>query len=101
MPTSQREKNVLELAHVKQGSITSYSVDSCCFNHIKDLQQKLKEMVVQCHNPKLDKPVRTKNNEVHRNFRPSMYDLSEWICGCDSILADINNIVDEKPEWGK
>ncbi|KAJ8965752.1 hypothetical protein NQ317_017838 [Molorchus minor] len=24
-----------------------------------------------------------KNKEVHRNFRPSMYDLSEWICGCD------------------
>ncbi|KAJ8985964.1 hypothetical protein NQ317_010722 [Molorchus minor] len=36
-----------------------------------------------------------RNKEVHRNFRPSMYDLSEWICGCDSdILASLEKIID-------
>ncbi|KRT79045.1 hypothetical protein AMK59_8166, partial [Oryctes borbonicus] len=26
---------------------------------------------------------RDKNKEVHRNFRRSLYDLADWICGCD------------------
>ncbi|KAK9732370.1 hypothetical protein QE152_g12861 [Popillia japonica] len=24
-----------------------------------------------------------KNKEVHRNFRKEMYDLADWICGCE------------------
>ncbi|KAJ8972992.1 hypothetical protein NQ317_009428 [Molorchus minor] len=35
-----------------------------------------------------------KNKQVHRNFRPSMYDLSEWICGCDLPVPFEGELID-------
>lgn len=35
------------------------------------------------HQLKIRQTSKDKNKEVHRNSRKSMYDFSEWMCGCE------------------